>query len=206
MTRTMALALALTLTAACGPAAKKASQAAPAPAAPLPAGPSTLSAHGSAAPAAPGLGDRASAGLVYTLPAGWKEEAPTSSMRLAQGIIPGAEGQGEFAIYFFGPGGGGGLEANLDRWVGQVEVSAPPQRETFEANGLRITHIDITGTLKPSTMGMGPTAPQPGGKLYGAVVEGPGGPWFIKAMGPEATLVAAREGWLGMLRGVRLQG
>ncbi len=196
--------------AACGGRDEKTPAAPPGAAAPPAAAsgsaPEPLSAHGGGQPAPLGVADRASAGLVYTLPAGWLEQPVSSSMRIAQGEIPGPGGAAEFAVFFFGPGQGGGVESNLERWAGQVEATGAPQRETFEANGLTVTWIDVSGTLKPSGMGMGPASPQPGGRLFGAVVEGPGGPWFFKVMGPDATLGAEREKFAGMLRGVRLRG
>ncbi len=145
------------------------------------------------------------AGLAYTLPAHWQPTPPASSMRIGQASIPGPAGTGELAIFFFGPGGGGGVEANLERWVGQVENPGTPVRESFEANGLKVTWIDVAGTLKPSQMGQGPTTAQPGARLFGAVVEGPGGPWFFKATGPDGTLAAERESFLGLIRSVRKQ-
>lgn len=166
---------------------------------------STLSSRGM--PAADG-GASASqaAGLHFELPAGWQQQPPSSSMRLAQAAIPGPGGPGELTVFFFGAGGGGGREANIERWVGQMEVEDQPQRESFESNGLQITWVDVSGTMKPSTMGMGPTEPQPGYRLYGAVVEGPGGPWFFKATGPEETLAAAREDFLALLQSLRPAG
>lgn len=194
------LAALATLGLACGP--KKApptAQAAPAPG----AGPGTLSAHGSA-PTPMGPSDRPSGGMVYTLPQGWSEQPVTSSMRLAQGQIPGAAGPGEFAIFYFGPGQGGDTESNLARWVSQVEPTSEPVRDSFESNGLKITWIEVAGTLQATGMGMGPTSPQPGGRLFAAVVEGAGGPWFLKVIGPDSTLAAERGKFLAMLKGMRL--
>lgn len=57
--------------------------------------------------------------------------------------------------------------------------------------------------MKPSTVGMGPATAQPGSRLLGAVVEGPGGPWFVKAIGPDATVAAARPAFLELLHGLR---
>lgn len=211
MKRYVGLALVLIATlgvalVACGGKADKPPASSGAVAPPAGRGPEPLSAHGSGESAPLGAADRASAGLVYTLPAGWSETPVSSSMRLAQGEIPGPGGAGEFAVFFFGPGQGGGVESNLERWTGQVEAAGEPQRETFETNGLTVTWIDVAGTLKPSGMGMGPASPQTGGRLFGAVIEGPGGPWFFKVMGPDATLGAEREKFVGMLRGVRLRG
>ena len=143
----------------------------------------------------------AAPGAIFTLPADWPSEPPSSSMRLAQARIPGAGGDGQLTVFYFGAGGGGGLESNLSRWIGQVEIEpgTEPRRESFDAGGFRITWIEVEGTLKPSTMGTGPREPQPGSRMLAAVVEGPEGPWFFKATGPSETLAAQRDAFLGML-------
>ena len=147
-----------------------------------------------------------SAGLDFDVPANWQKEAPETGMRLAQAIIPGPGGPGQLAVFFFGPGGGGSVEANIQRWIDQMEPAkgANPKPETFQTGkGFKVTWIDVTGTLKPSSMGMGPAKEQPGSRLLGAVVEGPGGPWFFKATGPDATLANQRDAFLTMLKSVR---
>ena len=105
-------------------------------------------------------------------------------------------------VFFFGVGGGGGVEANLQRWVGQVQANPgeQPLRGAFDQGPFRIHYIEIGGTILPSNMGTGPTTPQPDQRLIGAVVEGPGGPWFFKATGPEATMNAERDNFKKMLR------
>jgi hypothetical protein len=42
-------------------------------------------------------------------------------------------------------------------------------------------------------MGSGgsPSAPRPGSRLVGEIVEAPSGPWFFKLTGPDATVKAA---------------
>ena len=141
----------------------------------------------------------------FAVPASWQSEPPASSMRIAQAAIPGPGGRGDLVVFYFGPGGGGGVEANIQRWIDQMEVPAgtSPAPETFEANGYRVTWIDVPGTLKPSTMGTGPTTEQPNSRLLGAVVEGAGGPWFFKATGPDSTISAERDDFLAMLKSVR---
>ena len=159
--------------------------------------------EGSAPPAAPAAGEGSD--LEFALPAGWQSE-PASGMRLAQASIPGPGGPGQLAVFYFGPGGGGDVESNIQRWVGQMEPEqgVEPARQSFEtANGFRVSWVDVTGTLLPSTMGTGPTSPQPNSRLLGAVVEGPGGPWFFKATGPKDTMAAEQEDFLEMLRSVR---
>lgn len=153
----------------------------------------------------PMAGQAQDGSISFDMPANWQSQPPANQMRMAQATIPGSGGPGDLVVFYFGPGGGGGVEANIQRWIDQMEPApgSNPQPETFDANGFRVTWIDVSGTLKPSTMGTGPATEQPNSRLYGAVVEGPGGPWFFKATGPEATLAAERENFLKMLRSVR---
>ena len=124
-------------------------------------------------------------------------------MRLDQATIPGQAGDGHLTVFFFGVGGGGGVNANLERWAAQVQHEAPPTRELFEVNGYRVSMIEVEGTLLPSGMGAGPTEPQPGSVLLGAVVEGTGGPWFFKATGPKETMAEHRDDFVAMLKSIR---
>ncbi|HEX3555432.1 MAG TPA: hypothetical protein VIA62_19595 [Thermoanaerobaculia bacterium] len=165
--------------------------------------PAPISAHGgAAADGQPAAG--APAGLIdFDLPKSWEKQTPSSSMRIAQAAIPGPGGPGDFAVFSFGPGGGGSVDANIERWVGQVETSDHPKPETFEAGGLKVTWVDVKGTLKASQMGPGPSASMSDARLYGAVVEGPGGPWFFKATGPDKTLGPQRDAFVAMLKSVR---
>jgi hypothetical protein len=168
--------------------------------------PGVLSSHGQRISEGPANqpASAGTAGIDFDLPAGWQSQPPASSMRIAQAVIPGPGGAGDLAVFYFGAGGGGTVQANLDRWVNQMDSQGPkPEPETFETNGLKVTWIEVRGTLQPSGMGMGPTTPQPNSRLLGAVVEGPGGPWFFKATGPDATLAKERDGFLKMLHSVR---
>lgn len=148
------------------------------------------------------------AGIEFDLPATWEGQAPGNPMRIAQAVIPGPGGPGELAVFFFGPGGGGGVEANLERWAAQIEsdASSPPRRQSYESGPLTVHLMSMEGTLLPSSMGMGPSEPRPDSMLLGAVVEGPGGPWFFKATGPKETLAPETEAFEQMVRGIRLEG
>jgi hypothetical protein len=139
--------------------------------------------------------------LTFVLPPGWHRVIPGSSMRVAQASIAGAAGDAELAMYYFGPGQGGAIESNVQRWMNQVvpTTGIAPQRGTFDSNGLRITWVDARGTLKPGEMGMGAPNEVPDARLLGAVIEGDHGPWFIKATGPNATLEPQREAFMSLL-------
>ena len=50
---------------------------------------------------------------------------------------------------------------------------------------------------------MGPSAPKPGYRLLGAIVEGPQGPHFFKLTGPERTVASAEKGFRKLLESVK---
>lgn len=199
--------------AACSEKAEEPTDQSPAPAvaeapageSPAPLGP--ISSRGEAVPEAPAGFLTGPGQLAYELPAAWQPQTPEGNMRLAQAAIPGAGGPGQFALFYFGPGGGGGVQDNLQRWIAQMKPrpGAQPKGDKFEANNCLVTWIEIEGSLLPSQTGMGPTAEQPDSMLLAAVVEGLGGPWFFKATGPAKTLKGQREAFLAMLRTVRTQ-
>ncbi len=142
--------------------------------------------------------------LQYAAPAEWKSVPPKSTMRKAQFTLPKAQGDsedGELIVFYFGPTEGGPTMANLDRWRGQLtDAEGKPlaagsgTTDSFEANGLKITLLDVSGRYAPGPMpGMPAQGPKDGYRLLAAVVETPSGPWFFKATGPEATIAAHRD-------------
>jgi hypothetical protein len=199
------LVLPVLLLAACGPEEPEGRVIKPISSAPAP----EAGAPAPGAPQAPQAGAPAGGRLAVELPEAWVEETPANTMRQAQARIPGGAGDGEFALFHFGPGGGGGVEANIQRWLGQIEPApgGEPERETFEVAGLTVHTVVGQGTLtaSPMTMQGGDPAPQPDQMLLGAVVEGPGGPWFLKATGPTATLEPHRDEFFRMVRNLELR-
>ncbi|HLG17833.1 MAG TPA: hypothetical protein VJH03_25550 [Blastocatellia bacterium] len=154
-------------------------------------------ASGSAVPAQ-SVGATATGDLKYKAPPGWVVESTTSSMRAAQYRLPRAEGDDEDAslvLYYFGPGQGGSVEANLDRWVGQMEQpDGRPSKdkarsESATVNGLKVTSLDVTGTYTAEmSPGSGSRQNRPDYRLRAAVIETPKGPYFVKLVGPEKTV------------------
>jgi hypothetical protein len=137
----------------------------------------------------------ASRGLSYKVPDSWKEEKPSSSMRKAQYTLPGADGadDAEMAVFVF-PGGGGGVQANINRWIGQFkqpdgsESMEKTQIKKLESYGLPVSIIYVTGThLKGSMMG-GSTTELKNYAMVAAIVETSTDPWFFKTIGPEVTI------------------
>jgi hypothetical protein len=140
------------------------------------------------------------AGLKFTAPAGWEEQAPTSAMRKAQFKV----GEGEMVVFYFGKGGGGGTKANVDRWLGQFEEpkeQLDPKSETEEiADGkAKVTTVSAKGTFL-SGPPFAKKIPKPGYALRGAILEFPEGPLFIKLTGPEAKVAAESAAFDKMVR------
>jgi hypothetical protein len=161
--------------------------------------PSAVSAPSSPAPAAASQesrGTEKSFGPIRAkVPAEWIEQTPSSSMRKAQYALPKAEGDsedGELTVFYFGLGQGGSVEANIDRWIGQISQpdgsSSKDKAKTTrkEVLALPVTLVDVGGTYSAGMMSPGP--PRPGYRLMGAVVETSEGPWFFKLVGPEKTI------------------
>lgn len=175
------------------------------PAREIPMAPSHAEEAGAApaapASAAPEGGAVRVAGIAFTPPAAWRRETPSSSMRTAQFAIPGSSGEkdGTVAVYYFGSGQGGGVADNAKRWQDQFTDSPAPGTVTsLEKNGLKITIVTAEGTYG-SGMPMGPSTPEPGFALWGAIIEAPQGNVFVKATGPKAQIVRSRPDFDALL-------
>ncbi len=135
--------------------------------------------------------------LTFTAPPAWAPRAVTSMMRVSEFVLPKADGDLEDAslvIYFFG-GTGGTVQANLDRWFGQI--AQPDGRQTKNVatalsrliNGLSVTLVDARGTyVAEVTPGSPERFNKPGYRMRAAVIQTTGGPYFIKLMGPLNTI------------------
>lgn len=157
----------------------------------------TLAAVGRAETAGTAATRRAEdAGLRYTVPQSWQRVPAPSDMRAAQYRIPGAtpEADAEVVLFFFGPGQGGTTEANLERWYGQF--TQPDGRPSKDAavvtvrtvNGLKVTTVDLRGTYRAQMRPGEGGGPKPDTRMLAAAIEGPGGPWFLRIVGPAATI------------------
>jgi len=144
--------------------------------------------------------------LVWDVPGAWTVmEAPGSGSRKAIYKVPKAgndKEDAELTVFFFGTGSKGDPAPNFKEWFGQFDgdVGATAARESFEARGLKVETVEVTGTYKIA-MGpaLGPKKKPPmqmvkqNFRLYGAVVKTPDrGNWFFKLTGPDETVQAAR--------------
>lgn len=129
--------------------------------------------------------------LSAVAPKGWVAQQPSSSMRVAQYGLPGPAGEATLGIFFFGPGQGGSVEANIERWFGQFkrEDGQPAQgrRWTRQVGDIEITGVDVSGTFSGG-MGMGDAKPQAGYRMLGAIAVHRSGAVFFKMTGPAQTV------------------
>src|SRR2546423_2192808 len=136
--------------------------------------------------------------LHFKAPDGWTVEKVSSSLRLAQYKLPKVEGDKEDAslvLYYFGATQGGTPQANIDRWIAQMQQpdgsdsKSKAKTEAMTINGLKISTVDVTGTY---TAEMAPGSKtfhdDANYRLRAAVVETPKGNYFVKLAGPEKTI------------------
>ena len=131
-------------------------------------------------------------------PDAWVTEKPSSSMRVGQYKLPKAEGDKEDAslvLYYFGSTQGGTAQANIDRWIGQMQQpdgsdsKSKAKTDSLTINGLKVNTVDVTGTytaeMAPGSKTFHNDAKY---RLRAAVVETQKGNYFVKLAGPEKTV------------------
>jgi hypothetical protein len=151
-------------------------------------------------------------GLTFTAPAAWKPVPTSSSMRVAQYALPRAAGDtqdAELVVYYFG-GSGGTVEANIARWVGQMQQpdgrpsTAVMKRQSRTVNGMKVTLVDVPGTyIAEVTPGSAERHNSPNFHLRAAVIETATGPYFIKLTGPAKTIAASEKSFESFLASVK---
>ncbi len=129
--------------------------------------------------------------FTFNRPNGWKWIQPTSTMRKAQLEIPGTnQEKADITFFHFGPGQGGGIQANVNRWFGQFQGGPTSQREATEGR-TRIYYVQATGTFQSGMPG-GPTTPLENYALLGAILaDEQSGDVFVKMTGPKPTVESA---------------
>jgi hypothetical protein len=138
--------------------------------------------------------------FAFERPDGWKWVPPVSPMRKAQLAVPGADGESaEVTFFHFGPGEGGGIQQNVDRWFAQFGNSNTSQQEVV-VGSTRIIQVTAEGTFQSGMPG-GPTTPLGGYALRGAILENAeGGNVFVKMTGPAPLVLSAAAGFDEMVR------
>jgi hypothetical protein len=145
-------------------------------------------------------------GLDWDAPSAWSSE-PGRGMRLATYTIPGDKGAAECAVFYFGPGQGGPVDANIQRWIGEFANASKPDRSTKKVGDFTVNRVRLKGTWASHSMSGGEAGvPIADHELLGAIVETPVGSVFFKLTGPSGTVDAAVGGFDKMIGSVRRKG
>jgi len=171
--------------------------------------PTVSSAAGKSTAASPAQGLTPPVQVTWADPPEWKRAERVSAMRKATYVIPRAAGDkedGELGVFYFGPGQGGGIDANVDRWVKQFPDAKLEEvkRADRTVNGLVAHTVEIdSASFNANMMGRGEAKLKPDYALLGAIVEAPSGAYFFKLTGPKATVAAAKPAFDKLLDSVR---
>lgn len=135
--------------------------------------------------------------FTFKRPASWEWVPTASMMRKAQLKVNDADkkNSAEVVFFHFGPGDGGGVQANVERWYGQFEgprEKIGAKSEEAKLGKHKVTFVQAHGTYLSGMPGSQRT-PQPGSALRGAIIESDQGSVFVKLTGPEM-LVRSAEG------------
>ncbi len=143
-------------------------------------------------------------GLRAPKPATWVSQAPASTMRAAQFVVPGVDSSdaAHVVVFFFGAGQGGDVQNNIERWQAQFqsEEGGPvePIVTHLEADGMPITLVELAGAWQE----MGAASHKPGVLFLSAIVEAPAGSVFIRMVGPADVVERNREAFMAFLMGL----
>jgi len=141
------------------------------------------------------------------IPQSWSRETPSSNMRIAQFRLPKVNGGSEDGSIAVFAGIGGGIEGNINRWLGQfkrpdgkpMSQFATISRETV--GHFNVTFVSAEGTLLASSMG-GPGGEKTGYYLLAAIVETHSDPYFFKGTGPLLTMKGHEESFMAFIRSI----
>ena len=136
-------------------------------------------------------------------------------MRVADFTLPKVAGDPEDAtatVYFFGAQQGGSVQANMDRWMSQMaQPDGKPSKSvaktsSFVSHGLKISAVDVSGTYVAETApGSGQNLNKPGFRQIAAVVETPGGNYYVKLTGPAKTVAKWEPSYTAFLKTLRFE-
>jgi len=124
--------------------------------------------------------------FTYDVPEGWTE-APANPMRLVN-LVPAGDPRAECYLTVL-PGGGGGAEANVNRWRHQMSLD-PYTAEEFAALprksllGMDAVYVEFEGTYT----GMSGDQNEAGFKLAGLILPLNDRGVFVKMLGPKAVV------------------
>lgn len=144
----------------------------------------------------------------FTAPEKWVKKEPKSKIVEFEYAAPAAKGDtddGRLTIMK----AGGGVDANIERWVGQF--SQPDGKSTADRTkrskknvaGLDVHLVDISGTYKDQPQGpFGPSVNKEKYRMLAAIIVAKDAQIFVKFYGPEQTIADNEKGFNAMVDGL----
>ena len=128
----------------------------------------------------------------------WIRQQVTSSMRAGQLTYDHEDEKlkdVDVVLYYFGQGGGGGIQANIDRWIGQFDGTPESKVEEKEMGDRKVTFLTAKGTFMESSGGpfSGNKTPRENYTMLAAILPSPQGAVFLKLTGPNDSVEAMKK-------------
>lgn len=144
--------------------------------------------------------------VLWTVPKDWKE-MPARPMRKATYQAEGKSGQVEIAVFYFGPGDGGGVDANIERWIGQFQAlpEGAAKRSQNKVGELIVHDVRVDKGTFASGMPGGPAKSEEGWGMHAAVAETPAGNYFFKMLGPAEAVTEQESNFTSLLQSLHVE-
>ena len=148
-------------------------------------------------------------GLTFQAPSAWKSTAPESQMRRAQlEINPAAGDEDPAKLVVFAFPGGGLVDANIERCARcsrtKKAMTAEAQTKKVKGQNAEVTRVEIAGHYYPSNFpGQKREPDREGYRLLGGIVVTDDSSYFLRLVGPEKTVSAAKDGFDKLLASIK---
>lgn len=138
-------------------------------------------------------------GIRFDVPKSWNEQ-PESEFYEAKYVIPSDEGEMTLTLTTMG----GGIDANLQRWVGQFQQDSGdrPRRDTLRVDGTEAEWLDVRGTFR-SRVGNSP-GPHTDWRLLGVAIPMTPRPFLLKLVGPRGAVSSFEDEFRTFVRSGQL--
>ncbi len=134
--------------------------------------------------------------FAFTIAAPWKQSESPRPMSQGTIELPGKDGAAGLSasFYHFGPGQGGDLQGNIERWQAMFDKASDPKpvKEEMEFGDAKAVLVSITGTYTGSRFSPEPE-PRQGYTLLAAVLPHKEGDVYVRLVGPQAGVTAAKD-------------
>lgn len=141
--------------------------------------------------------------LAFAAATPWKVSGEKRPMSAGTITLPGKDGGPELSavFYHFGPGQGGDLNSNIQRWEAMFTAEPAPKtaKEEFDFGKEKATLVSISGTYTGSRFSP-EKEPRQDWLLLAAVLPSAEGDVYVRFVGPSAAVAGAKEEFKKMLQ------